>query len=72
MRRAFAAKANGAGVTEVFTLVSKSGNHFNANGGAGAYLSNLAGSITFHINGNDLSGNAGGTTATAGAVTITP
>jgi hypothetical protein len=68
----FAGLASGAGVSETFTLVSGSGNHFTGNGGAGAYLSNTGGSLAFHINGNDLSGNAGGTTATAGAVTITP
>jgi hypothetical protein len=68
----FAGLANGANVTETVTLVSGSGNHFTGNGGAGAYLSNLGVSLTFHIDGNDLSGNSGGTTATAGAVTVTP
>jgi hypothetical protein len=68
----FAGQANGAGASETITLVSGSGNHFTSNGGAGVFLSNLGGSLTFHINGNDLSGNTGGTTATAGAVTITP
>jgi hypothetical protein len=71
-KNGFAGLASGAGVTETFTLVSGSGNHFTGNGGAGAYLSNLGGSLTFHINGNDLAGNTGGTTATAGTVTISP
>jgi hypothetical protein len=68
----FVGLANGAGVTETFTLVSGSGNHFTSNGGNGAYLSNLGGSLTFHINGNDLSGNAGGPVTTVGPVTLTP
>ncbi|MFO1057278.1 MAG: hypothetical protein U1E53_09960, partial [Dongiaceae bacterium] len=68
----FAGLANGAGASETFTLVSGSGNHFTSNGGAGVYLSNTGGSLSFAINLNDLSGNTGGTTATAGTVTITP
>jgi hypothetical protein len=68
----FAGLANGVSASATFTLVSGSGNHFTSNGGAGAYLSNLNGTLTFHINGNDLSGNTGGQTATAGTVTITP
>ncbi|MFO1058134.1 MAG: inverse autotransporter beta domain-containing protein [Dongiaceae bacterium] len=69
----FAGFASGPGTTATLTLVSGSGNHFTGNAGFGAYLSAGGGSsITFHINGNDLGGNTGGTTSANGAVTVTP
>jgi hypothetical protein len=71
-RNGFAGRADGAGVSETFTLVSASGNHFTGNAGAGAYLSDNGGAQALHINGNDLSGNAGGATAAVGPATITP